>query len=370
MIQFIVLGGFLGAGKTTTMMAAARQMRLTGRRAVVITNDQGVDLVDTAVAATEMSGVGEVTGGCFCCRFDDLVSVVTQLVEREHADVVIAESVGSCTDVTATVIRPLMSLYGAKFAVAPLTTIVDPRQYLLLLPELDQGESGHDLAYLYRKQLEDAAIIAVNKVDLLEDEEIAGVTSSLAVRFPAAEVVTYSAAREHLQPLLAAWAGEHDAADSDLDVDYRRYGRAEARLAWLNQTYAIESTGELFAPAAWVQSALESMARSCGAAGFTVGHIKITIEDAASNTLTKASLLSGDNPPSVDLDGAASVRTGRVVVNGRVECEPEQLEELASFAVRVADSAHGARSAAAGQRSFKPGQPRPTYRMRPGASGT
>jgi Ni2+-binding GTPase involved in maturation of urease and hydrogenase len=365
MIQFIALGGFLGAGKTTTMMAAAQRMRTEGQRVVVVTNDQGVDLVDTAVAARELGGVGEVTGGCFCCRFDDLEEVVARLVEKENPDVVLAESVGSCTDLTATVIRPLMALHGAKFTVAPLTTVIDPLQYLRLLPELGRGESSHDLAYLYRKQLEDAAIIAINKVDLLKDEEITELTSDLSTRFPNAEVVTYSAARAHLQPLCAAWAKQHDAQNWDLDLDYLRYGVAEARLAWLNQTYAIESGG--FVPAAWACSALESMARSCRDAGYTVGHIKITVEDVASNSLTKASLIGADRPVSVDLDGAPSVRSGRAMLNGRVECEPEQLEEVAASAVRTADAAHGARSAAAGQRSFKPGQPRPIHRIRVGA---
>ena len=105
------------------------------------------------------------------------------------------------------------------------------------------------------------------------------------------------------------------------------------------------------------------MARSCRDAGFTVGHIKITIEDASSKSLTKASLIDADRPPSIDLDGAASVRVGRAVVNARVECEPEQLEKLAVSAVRAADHAHEIRSATAGQHSFKPGQPQPTHRI-------
>jgi G3E family GTPase len=362
MVQFIALGGFLGAGKTTTMTAAARQMRASGKRVVVVTNDQGTELVDTAVAARALDGVGEVTGGCFCCRFEDLVTVTTRLVEQENADVVIAESVGSCTDLTATVIRPLIALHGARFTVAPLTTVLDPIRYLRLLPELDRGDSSHDVAYLYRKQLEDAAVIGVNKVDLLEDDEVAEVISSLSARFPKAQVVAYSAVSQRVEPLLGVWTRRHD-ADHALDLDYRRYGVAEAGLAWLNQTFDVESAGDEFGSAAWATTTLEAMARSCRDRGFTVGHIKVTITDAETGLLTKASLIDADREPSVDLAQADTVARGRTVVNARVECEPQELESLVAAAVRESDEVYGVRSVTAGQRSFKPGQPQPTHRI-------
>lgn len=363
MVHFIALSGFLGAGKTTTMTAAAQQLRAAGKRVAVVTNDQGTELVDTALAAQGLDGVGEVTGGCFCCRFEDLVAVTTRLVERENADVVIAESVGSCTDLTATVIRPLIALHGAAFTVAPLTAVLDPIRYLRLLPELDRGDSGHDLAYLYRKQLEDAAVIGVNKVDLLEDDEVAEVIASLSARFPQAEVLAYSAARQRVAPLLGVWSRTHDADDVDLHLDYGRYGLAEAGLAWLNQTFDAEAISGGFAPAAWARTALEAMARSCQADGFAVGHIKVTITNAHTGTLTKASLIDADRTPTVDLAQADEVSGGRAVVNARVECEPAELEHLVAAAVRESDEVHGVRSVTAGQRSFKPGQPRPTHRI-------
>src|SRR5262249_20109987 len=108
MIRFIPLGGFLGAGKTTTMLAAARLLERRGERVSLITNDQGADLVDTQLArAAGFAGVGEITGGCFCCRFDDLADVVRRLSDQVNPTVVIAEAVGSCTDLQSTVVRPL-----------------------------------------------------------------------------------------------------------------------------------------------------------------------------------------------------------------------------------------------------------------------
>jgi G3E family GTPase len=356
-IRFIALSGFLGAGKTTTMTTAAEQLRARGHRVVVITNDQSDDLVDTAMAGP---GAGEVTGGCFCCRFEDLYAVTNRLVTEHDADTVIAESVGSCTDLTATVIRPMIDLHGARFTVAPLTTVLDPLRYLRLLPDLDSGPAGSDLAYLFGRQLEDAAVIGLNKTDLLAPDEAAEIVDSLRRRYPRAVVVPYAAARGDVAGLLDTWAGEHADHGEDLEVDYERYGVAEAKLAWLNQTHEVH-TAAGFRPAAWARDVLRSVAARCRAAGFVVGHVKILMS-YGETPLAKASLIDADRPPTIDLDTATQVESARAVVNARVQCEPAELERIVAEA--VADTSRGLHARRSDDRgSFKPGQPRPTHRI-------
>lgn len=154
MITLIPLSGFLGAGKTTTMMAARRLLESQGRRVAVITNDQGTDLVDSQVAGAGGAQAGEVTGGCFCCRFEDLVEVASGLVANDAADTIIAQAVGSCTDLQATVVAPLRQFYGEDFVVAPLTAVVDPLRYDAFSRSWGRGERESDLSYLFRHQLE------------------------------------------------------------------------------------------------------------------------------------------------------------------------------------------------------------------------
>jgi Ni2+-binding GTPase involved in maturation of urease and hydrogenase len=48
----VVVGGFLGAGKTTIVLGTVERLRRRGRRVAVITNDQGGSRVDTALRAT------------------------------------------------------------------------------------------------------------------------------------------------------------------------------------------------------------------------------------------------------------------------------------------------------------------------------
>ena len=98
-----MVGGFLGAGKTTAILKLAEHLDRHGQRVGLITNDQSVGLVDTAILAARGFAVEEITGGCFCCRFNSLVDAANRLATGAHPDVFIAEPVGSCTDLRASV---------------------------------------------------------------------------------------------------------------------------------------------------------------------------------------------------------------------------------------------------------------------------
>lgn len=75
----VVVGGFLGSGKTSLILAAARLLEQRGVRCAVILNDQSDDLVDAHHAEAQGFHAREVTGGCFCCRFSELISVIEHL---------------------------------------------------------------------------------------------------------------------------------------------------------------------------------------------------------------------------------------------------------------------------------------------------
>ena len=115
----VIVGGFLGAGKTTLLLAAAELLRKRGMRPAVILNDQSGDLVDTSIAKLHGLEARDPTGGCFCCRFSDLVSAIKQL-RVQSPDVIFSEPVGSCTDISATILQPLQE-YGDAWRLAPYT---------------------------------------------------------------------------------------------------------------------------------------------------------------------------------------------------------------------------------------------------------
>ena len=227
------VSGFLGAGKTTAMAAAAREILARGYRVGLVTNDQGQDLVDTAYLRSLGLPTQEVAGGCFCCRFDDLVDRADRLIAETGVDVLLAEAVGSCTDIAATVYRPLRRYFRDRFDLAPLTVLVEPHR----LREIEGTAFPDEVAYIFDRQMAEADLVVLNKVDLVEPGQRRDLERGLRDRLGGAPVLGMSASTGLG---VGVWVdrllGGGDAGELDIDVDYAAYARGEAALAWLNAT--------------------------------------------------------------------------------------------------------------------------------------
>src|SRR5213076_729622 len=89
-VHLVVLGGFLGAGKTTTILKLAQHWLGAGKRVGIITNDQAAGLVDSGIFRSAGLDALEVAGGCFCCRFDDFIARTRELGAHGLPDVILA----------------------------------------------------------------------------------------------------------------------------------------------------------------------------------------------------------------------------------------------------------------------------------------
>ncbi len=332
-----VIAGFLGAGKTTLMLAAAERLRAAGKRVAIVTNDQGGELVDTRLARAAGFETGEVTDGCFCCRFSDLVRTVPE------ADIVFAEPVGSCTDLAATVLRPLQKLYEDRFRLAPLTVLIDPlRARRLLAPGADPN-----LAYLFRNQIAEADLVRFTKSDAGEaPPEIPGISaSSLSAR-------TGEGVGEWLEEVLAGAPGFRS-----LEIDYRIYADAEAALGWLNWEIGVRLDRAL-TPAALIGPLLEQLDARLTEAGAQIAHLKLFAHSAGG--YIKASVCANGDEPSVEgrLDAPPSLGHG-IALNLRAAGAPEELERIVEESV----SALPGRVTVRHRQSFRPAAPQPEHRM-------
>jgi G3E family GTPase len=332
-----------------------RRLEASGERVAVVTNDQGTDLVDSRLAELAASGAtAEVTGGCFCCRFDDLAETISRVPSA--TTVVLAEAVGSCTDLQSTVIRPLRHFYRDALTVAPLTVLVDPARYAALsrhwLPLADEP----DLAYLYRHQLDEADAIVINKVDTVPLVEVEQLRAELGERFPGAQILALSAvAGDGLDTLLRTWSGVDRTGRHAFAVDYDRYGAAEAELAWANQTFELRSRTAL-PPVAWVDRLLTGLAQ----AGPRIGHVKVLVETPGG--VTKASL-TGAGAPTYDHRQVDPAHEGTVTINARVQGSPDELTSLLDRSIAAADELLAAHSGPRFGQVFQPGFPVPVHRM-------
>ena len=102
--------------------------------------------------------MGEVAGACFCCKFEDLVATTEQLSKENTPDIIIAEPVGSCTDLVATVFSPLRHLHGDRYEVAPLAVLLKPEHAHKILKEEDGVGFSQQAAYIFLKQKDPALL--------------------------------------------------------------------------------------------------------------------------------------------------------------------------------------------------------------------
>jgi hypothetical protein len=340
----VFVGGFLGAGKTTLILSGARELERRGFRTAVILNDQGDSLVDTQLARTQGVAAGEVTGGCFCCRYSDLMRVVDEL--RTHQPhVILGEPVGSCTDISATILQPIRSTIPAAYQLAPFTVLVDPaRARTLLAPDADPN-----LAFLFRKQLEEADLVCFTKSDLYPDApELRGMSTRQVSAKTGQGVAAW------LDELLS---GELAAGGRVLEIDYERYARAEASLAWMNLKATVELATPQ-SPAMILGPLLDRLDQQLTAAAIPIMHLKAT--DETPESFLKAAVCANSQAPSVEgaLD-ASPAKQHQLLVNLRAAAAPERVREIVEAEIERL----GAGLTHLRISCFQPAAPRPEHRI-------
>ena len=363
--HYVMVGGFLGAGKTTALLRAAEHLVRGGRRVGLIVNDQSGGLVDSALVRSRHLPVEEIAGGCFCCRFSSLVEAAERLDASTRPDVLLAEPVGSCTDLAATVALPLRHIYGDRYHVAPLSVLVDPERASRVLGLSSGGSFSSKVTYVYRKQLEEADVLVINKIDAAPPDRVAVLGAAFADLYPSARIVQMSArtgegVAEWITPLL-----EEGASGRVLDIDYDTYADGEALLGWLN--CIVDVRGGIFDGDTLLQGLASRVHRDLAADGLEVAHLKLTLTPTDGGGISVVNAVRTDAPPELAFPIDALLESGEITLNLRAEAPPERLE----LAVRQALADEG-RACAAGLvvrqlERFRPGRPVPTHRM--GAGG-
>ena len=363
--KYIMIGGFLGAGKTTSVLRLARYLANQGQKVGIIMNDQGAGLVDTALAEANQFPTEEISGGCFCCRFNSLIDAAQQLTEDTRPDVIISEPVGSCTDLVATVSLPLQQIYGEQFEIAPLSVVVDPIRARRVLG-LDTGKKfSANVTYIYKKQLEEAGVIVINKTDLVSAEELQELSDALEKDYPNAKVIRVAARHGHNLP---TWF-DHVITEtmqntSTMEVDYQRYGEGEALLGWLNVSANLEEMdGGEFDGNALLQHIASDLRTQLAAQGAEIAHLKMILSaDPSGLELAAINCTRTDQKAELSHTLADPIDSGELLINLRAEAAPEALDAavtatLGGLKMKNIDSklTH--------TEHFRPGQPVPTHRV-------
>jgi G3E family GTPase len=362
---YIMLGGFLGSGKTTAVAALAQRLSSKGLRVGLITNDQGQELVDTAMLRSKGFATEEIPGGCFCCRFNSLVDAADKLTESTRPDVFIAEPVGSCTDLVATVTYPLRRMYGDQFRIAPLSVLLDPVRALRVFGLQPGGSFSSKVLYIYRKQLEEADIIVISKSELLLPGQLEALQSAISAEFPQATVLAASVRTgAHLEEWFTQLESGEQIERQTMDVDYGVYAEGEALLGWLNATAALSIAGE-FDANQLLQTLAAEIQQRLQTATAEIAHLKMTYSpDAGLGDIAVVNLVRNDYVPELAIRLDQPAGGGQLVLNLRAEAAPEILAEaLRSALPATASSVPGLEITLEHLEFFRPGKPVPTHRI-------
>jgi Ni2+-binding GTPase involved in maturation of urease and hydrogenase len=359
-LRFVMIGGFLGAGKTTTLGRLARFYTARGQRVGLVTNDQAQDLVDTMSLRAQGFAVEEVAGACFCCRFDDLVGKVGALETSERPDVILAEPVGSCTDLVATVVQPLRDLYGDRFEVAPYPVLFKPSHGLKIL----RGEAGSGFspkaAYIFKKQLEEADAVVINRIDEIGAADLREVAEHIGRAYPGVPVLRMSAKTgQGFDSLTELLDQQGNFGRKILDIDYDVYAEGEAELGWLNAAVRLQATVPYDLDPLLLRVVSE-LRRAFAAMGTEVAHLKAI--GLHGGSFGVANLVSSATEPELSLPSRGRVAEVELIINARVAADPAALEEQVRRTVDALAGEIEAHTEFTSVQSFRPGRPTPTHR--------
>jgi Ni2+-binding GTPase involved in maturation of urease and hydrogenase len=356
-----MIGGFLGAGKTTTIARLASHFRAEGKNVAIVTNDQAADLVDTLMLRSQGFNVGEVAGSCFCCNFNALTGTVESLSADQRPDIVLAEPVGSCTDLVATVIRPLEQIYDQPFDIAPYGVIIKPSHGSKILGGEGQRGFSPKAEYIFRKQLEEADFVILNRIDELSKDEVDNLTRLLYEQYSNIPVIRMSAKSGIGFETLCEFLDQQGSfGQRIMDVDYDIYAEGEAELGWLNCQAKLTAKEPIDLDAFLLQL-LERLHKQLIAKDAEVAHLKVI--GMAEGVYAVSNLVSNADQPVLSLASNWKGTAAELVVNARVAVSPDELETLVLSTLADEALASIATVDIRSLQCFRPGRPVPTHRL-------
>ena len=152
-----LITGPLGSGKTTLLrhILATRPAKIA-----IVMNEFGEIAIDSKVVEGKNVRIAELGGGCVCCSLiGEFESAVNEIIQRVEPDIIIVETTGLA--------EPEALVFNIQEALPQcrldgVVSVIDA-DMLVRFPEL-----GHTT----RLQIEGADILLLNKIDLVQPQQI------------------------------------------------------------------------------------------------------------------------------------------------------------------------------------------------------
>ena len=188
-MKVMIIGGFLGSGKTTTILKISRQLSNAGKKTAIIVNEIGEIGIDGEILASPGIVTEELTSGCICCTLRISMQYTLQTLEEEFVpDIVIIEPTGIAFPEQ---IREEIETMGlSELTFAPIVTLVDPGRF---------GTEAKEIPRFIETQIKEAEILCINKIDITPAETVLAAEKMLHEMNPEARVLKFSARHQDEQ---------------------------------------------------------------------------------------------------------------------------------------------------------------------------
>lgn len=186
-MNIIIFGGFLGSGKTSTILSLARfivekEKSSVKPNLVIIENEIGETGIDDKVLKSSGYSVKELFSGCICCTLSaDLTTMLNDIAERINPKWVIIECTGLAYP---SKITDTLNKYGKGIESIRTVTIIDSERWEELL----------EIApVLVETQVAEGNTLLINKIDLITEHELKHIEKDVAAINSKAKVYKMSA---------------------------------------------------------------------------------------------------------------------------------------------------------------------------------
>ena len=206
-----VIGGYLGAGKTTLVNQMLRQAG--GVRIAVLVNEFGELPIDEDLIEAQDDDLISIAGGCICCSFgNDLIAALQQIAALQPSpDHIVIEASGVA--LPAAIANNVTLIKGMQLG--GICVLVDAAAFTRQIRDEYIGDT-------VERQLQEADIIVLSKSDLVPAQSLRTVQDWLADSWPGKPVITAMQGRVPNEVLLGTIGSAearqaHPHADRDYD---------------------------------------------------------------------------------------------------------------------------------------------------------
>ena len=340
--KYLIVSGFLGAGKTTSMIAMARSINRRYGKAAIIANDLGAkNLVDADYTRTADIDINEITGDCICYVTEDLVSHIDRLAAA-GADVVMSDIPGSGIGALDHVYIKLKEEYPGTYDLLPFVCVVDPERLRMILPERAEINLPEEMRFMLDAQMAESDLIVLNKTDLMTSEEIAADVDFIKTAYPDIPVMTMSARTGEGVDAVVDYLMTHEAPAVHREIGYGsdEFNRAEAQMCWYNRRFFAQERDEKNIDFNQVvDDFIEAIRDRLIEAKRNVPHLKL-FAAGEGDDFVKASLLGVDYDIEYDRTLERDYTAMAIVVNARAVCESEIMGDAVEEAVDAIKAKH------------------------------